>query len=137
MREIFDIVMSMYDTYNGTGMHMALFFASLLYLIYQSMKKDAPKEEADKRYLFIGYTIVFFIICFFPLTAKIIMKLLGTGENVYWRMFWLLPMAVVIAYTAVQVLMQMETKVKRYVLLVLMLVVIAMTGTFGSIKFDG
>lgn len=129
MREIFDVVMSMYDTYNGTGMHMALFFACLLYLIYQSMSKHAQKEEADKRYLFIGYTGIFFVLCFFPLTAKIIMKLLGSGENVYWRMFWLLPTAIVIAYTAVQLLMQLETKGKRYILLGLMLVVIAMTGT--------
>ncbi len=138
MREIFDVVMSMYDTYNGTGMHMALFFASLLYLICQSMKKDAPKADADKRYLFIGYTMLFFIICFFPVTAKIIMKLLGSGENVYWRMFWLLPAVVVTGYVAVQMLMQMETKVKRYFLLGLMLVVIAMTGTFvyNDANFD-
>ncbi|MBO5303762.1 MAG: MBL fold metallo-hydrolase [Lachnospiraceae bacterium] len=133
MREIFELVMSMYDTYNGTGMHMALFFACIIYLVGFSMQKKKTEEsaaEADKRFLFIGYTLLFFIICFFPLTAKVIMKLLGNGGNVYWRMFWLLPTAIVTAYTAVQILMQMETKVKRYALLALMLVVIAMTGTF-------
>lgn len=121
MKEIFDIVISMYDTYNGTGMHMALFFACLLYLVMQ-------KKGKDKQYLFLGYTLLFFMICFFPLTAKVIIACIG--QNVYWRMFWLLPMTIVIAYTAVQILMQAETKPKRYALLAFMFVIIAMTGTF-------
>ncbi|MBO5372524.1 MAG: MBL fold metallo-hydrolase [Lachnospiraceae bacterium] len=121
MRETFDFVISMYDTYNGTGMHMALFFACLIYLIVQ-------KKEKDKRYLFLGYTLLFFILCFFPITAKVILSCVG--QEVYWRMFWLLPMTVVIAYTAVQILMQMETKGKRYGMLGLLLVMIVMTGTF-------
>lgn len=111
----------MYDSYNGTGMQMALFFACLIYLMVQ-------KREKEKRDLFVGYALLFFILCFFPVTAKIIMKVC-IGEEVYWRMFWLLPTAAVIAYTGVQILMQMENKAKRYVLLVVMFVVIAMTGT--------
>ena len=35
----------MYDSYNGTGMQMALFFASLIYLIVY-------KKDKDKKYLF-------------------------------------------------------------------------------------
>ena len=45
MKEIIQIVMSMYDSYNGTGMQMALFFASLIYLIVY-------KKDKDKKYLF-------------------------------------------------------------------------------------
>lgn len=123
----------MYDTYNGTGMHMALFFACILYLVLQ-------KKEKEKRYLFVGYTLLFMVVCCLPFTAKILMNLLGAeeGENVYWRIFWLVPMTIVIAYTAVQILMQMETKVKRYALLVGMLVIIALTGTnvYNSTIFD-
>ncbi len=121
MREVLTIVKSMYDSYNGTGMQFALFFACILYLLVQ-------KKEKEKRYLFAGYTLLFFIICFFPVTAKIIMKVC-IGEEVYWRMFWLLPTSVVTAYTAAAVIMQMEKKVQRYLLLFVMLVIIVLTGT--------
>lgn len=121
VREVLTIVKSMYDSYNGTGMQFALFFACILYLLVQ-------KKEKEKRYLFAGYTLLFFIICFFPVTAKIIMKVC-IGEEVYWRMFWLLPTSVVTAYTAAAVIMQMEKKVQRYLLLFVMLVIIVLTGT--------
>ncbi len=121
MREVFGIVKSMYDSYNGTGMHMALFFACILYLLLQ-------KKEKEGRFLFLGYTLLFFIICFFPLTAKIIMKFC-IGEGVYWRMFWLLPTSIVIAYTAVLILMEAEKKGRRLLLFLFMAVMIAMTGT--------
>lgn len=120
MRETLHVVKSMYDSYNGTGMQMALFFACLVYLLVQ-------KKEKDKRYLFVGYTLLFFVIVFFPVTAKLIMDCIG-GE-VYWRMFWLLPTAAVTAYTAVQVLVQAEGKVKRYLLLAVMLLITVLTGT--------
>lgn len=120
MKEILQYVKSMYDNYNGTGMHMGLFFASILYLLVQK------KEE--KRYLFLGYTLLFFIICFCPLTAKIIMDYC-IGKGVYWRMFWLLPTSAVIAYTAVQVISRAEKRSRRYFLLLVMLAVIMMTGT--------
>lgn len=116
--ETFQHVMSMYDSYNGGGMQMALFLACVLYLAAQ---------KKDTKYLFAGYTLLFFAVCFFPLTAKVIIKCIGA--NVYWRLFWLLPMAVVTAYTAVLVLMQADGKAKRYALLAAMLAVIAMTGT--------
>lgn len=120
MKETFRAVMSMYDSYNGTGMQMALFFACLVYLLVQ-------KKEKKKRYLFAGYTLLFFILCFCPVTAKLIMECIG-GE-VYWRMFWLLPAAAGTGYTAARVLMQAEGKAKRYLLLTVMLAVIVLTGT--------
>lgn len=121
MKETLDIVMSMYDSYNGTGMQIALFFACLLYLFLQ-------KKESEKKFLFLGYSILFFAICFFPVTAKIIMKAC-IGQAVYWRMFWLLPSAIVTSYTAVLVIMRSDGKAKRYLLLFSMLLIIVMTGT--------
>jgi len=112
----------MYAEYNGSGMHMALFFACILYLIMQ-------KKEKDKSFLFVGYTLLFFIICYFPVTARIIIKLLGEEENVYWRIFWLLPMVIVMAYTGTNILMECSTKVKRVLLLAVMIAMIALCGT--------
>lgn len=126
MRDILDVVMSMYKDYNGSGMQMALFFACLIYLLVQ-------KKDKEKRYLFLGYPLLFFVICFCPLTAKVIMDFC-IGETVYWRMFWLLPTVVITAYTAVQVIMQAEEKKKRYLLLMAMLLAVGMT---GSVVYNG
>lgn len=126
MREILNVVMSMYKDYNGSGMQMALFFACLIYLIVQ-------KKDKEQRYLFLGYTLLFFVICFCPVTAKAIMEVC-IGETVYWRMFWLLPSVIVTAYTAVQVIMQTEGKRKRHLLLFVMLLVVGMT---GSVVYNG
>lgn len=130
MRELLVFVKSAYDDYNGTGMQMALFFSAILYLIVEKKEK-----EADKRYLFLGYTLLLFFILFFPVTAKIITRYC-IGEGVYWRMFWLLPTSVIISYVAVQVLMRVEKKTGRYLLLAFMAAMISMTGTIvynGSI----
>ena len=121
MRETLHVVKSMYDSYNGTGMQFALCFACLIYLMIQ-------KKDKEKRFLFLGYALLFFIICFFPVTAKIIMKVC-IGKEVYWRMFWLLPSAVIIAYTAVVLIIQLDGKIRRHLMLFLMLVVVGMTGT--------
>lgn len=120
MRETLAIVKSMYDTYNGTGMQMALFFACLIYLCVR-------KPEREKRHLFVGYALLFFLICFFPVTARLIMA--GIGQEVYWRMFWLLPVTAVTAYTGVQILMQMEGKGKRLMMLGALFLVIVLTGS--------
>ncbi len=121
MRETLHVVKSMYDSYNGTGMQFALCFACLIYLMIQ-------KKDKEKRFLFLGYALLFFIICFFPVTAKFIMKVC-IGKEVYWRMFWLLPSAVIIAYTAVVLIIQLDGKIRRHLMLFLMLVVVGMTGT--------
>lgn len=130
MREILKTVLSMYRDYNGTGMQMGLFFACLAYLAVQ-------KKEKVKCRLFLGYTLLFFIICFCPVTAKIIMEVC-IGEGVYWRMFWLLPSVIVTAYTAVLILMQMGGKGKRYLFLFVMFLMIALTGTnvYNGAVFD-
>lgn len=121
MTEILNFVNTKYNEYNGTGMQMALFFAAILYLILK-------KKEKDKSYLFVGYTLLFFLITFFPITAKIIMKYC-IGEGVYWRMFWLLPTAVITGYAAVDVIMSVTEKAKRYLLLAAMLGIVVLTGT--------
>lgn len=120
MKATLENVMSMYDSYNGTGMHLALFFASLLYLYVQ-------KKDEKKRFLFLGYSLLFFILFFFPVTAKLVTACIG--EEVYWRMLWLLPSAIVTAYVAVCVIMRTEGKAGRLFLLSVMCLIVALTGT--------
>lgn len=121
MRQAFETAYSMYMNYNGFGMHMALFFASLIFLLIQ-------KKDKEKKFLFVGYALLFFIICFFPLTAKIIMEYC-VGADVYWRMFWLLPTAVVTAYAGVLAISQVGSRLWRYLTLGVLLAVVVLSGT--------
>lgn len=120
----------MYMNYNGFGMQMALYFAALLFIVFQ-------KKEVDKKVFFVGYAALFFLISFFPLSAKIIMEYC-IGAEVYWRMFWLLPTAVVTAYVGVTLISMMKLRSWKYLVLGSLLVTIMLTGTnvYNGTIFD-
>ena len=55
------------------------------------------KEKDDMRRLLLGVLpLLFLFIYWCPLTGMLFMKLLG--ENVYWRILWLILIAVLIPY---------------------------------------
>lgn len=122
MLEIIKTAIQQYYEFNGTGLHIALFLFSILYLI-------VAKDEKDNRKLFVGYTVVFAAIYLCPITAKIIMKYC-IGELVYWRMFWLLPMIIVLAYVLAKWQGKAETRIQSIGFLAAAVAVIAITGSF-------
>ena len=75
-----------FQSYAGTGFYHVLYLICLIWIL-----RD-PRIDKKWKYLFTGYTILFLILYYFPVTAKIIAALIG--ENVYWRMFWILPVPV-------------------------------------------
>lgn len=81
--------------YIGDGWHYLLFLAVLIYMILN-------RKEKDNRKWLAGYSIMFGAVYICPLTARIIMKYC-VGDLVYWRMFWLLPSSVIIAYGAAKI----------------------------------
>lgn len=125
-----EFLMAIYHTavgffweYNGNGLHIALFFAALLYLI------AAKKEEEDKtKKLIVGYTVLFALIYLCPVTAYIIMKYC-IGTSVYWRMFWLLPFNITISYVFVKWLFQTNGKKQFAVFIVAAVAVIVLCGS--------
>ncbi len=75
--------------YTAEGLHLVLLAVALLYIILY-------EKEKMRRVLFAGYALLFFLLYFCPLTVWGMGKLIGT--LVYWRMLWLLPAPVIIAY---------------------------------------
>lgn len=92
MKEALELAVQWYRSFNGTGYYHVLYLISLLWLI-----RDRRIDRKWK-YLFVGYTLLFFVLYYFPVTAKIILTLIGT--DVYWRMFWILPVAALPAMVA-------------------------------------
>lgn len=122
MLEIFRITIERYQMYVAGSMHIALLLGALIYIA-------CSREEKDNRRLFVGYAAFFGIIYFCPITAKIMMDYC-IGRDVYWRMFWLLPMPLILSYTAVRAFLAQDGKLCRGVMLVALVLIITVTGSF-------
>ena len=93
------------EMYNGTGWHLLLFGLAILYLC-------ACRRKKENKRLLLGYSVVFFLIYFCPVTAKIIMDYC-TGESVYWRMLWLLPIPLIVAYACTMLVSSFRRRLPR------------------------
>ena len=124
MRTILEVAWNTYLGFKGGGMHLGLYFAAVLFLVILS-KTDNEKKNS---YLLSGYSILFWGIFFFPLTAKIIVEYC-IDSSVYWRMFWILPFPLIIAYAFAVALKQLPSGWKRGVLVFFMVSIIMVTGS--------
>lgn len=93
IKEQWDMAVYWLLQYNDEGLHFILMFAALLYIVLS-------RKEKTHRKLFAGYFVIFTIVYFCPLTSYAITRAIGT--LVYWRVLWLLPMPVIIAFAMVK-----------------------------------
>ena len=121
MTEIFQTMLGMFQQYVGDSWHYALFALALLYLLFS-------REEKKTRGLFWGYVLAFAFVYLCPLTAKVIMDYC-IGESVYWRMLWLLPIPLVLAYVCTKVCFHFKNMILRSVAVILLAACIVVTGT--------
>lgn len=105
--------------YMGNVLSAAPLAASLLYILCRE------KEKTIRR-IFLGYTAVFAIAYFCPLTVWIVSWFVG--ETVYWRMFWLLPSPIIIAYAASKAWESAQKTWKKALLLLLAAAAICLCG---------
>ena len=116
----FQIAIERAGWYIASGWHYLLFAAALLFLI---LKRD---DKENRKWL-VGYTLLFAAVYICPLTARIIMKYC-IGGFVYWRMFWILPTSVIVAYVAVSVCTAGKKKTIQAVCASLLMTLIIVTG---------
>ena len=122
MLEYFKVALQKYNEFQGGGAQMAIFWFSALMLL------ALPKFRGSKIIEnLLKYTFLFMLVFVCPVSAGIIMKFC-IGESVYWRMLWLLPEVIFIAYFFTKLVME-RTGIKRWVLLALCVVFVASTGT--------
>jgi len=96
-------MIEIFQKYMGTGLIVVLFLAALIYLLINEKRKSM-------RILFVYAPIVILLIYFNPLFFRFFYGVVG--EEIYFRICWLLPIAMVIAYTVVSVCEKM-TGLKR------------------------
>ncbi len=84
----------LFSKYAGAGFIMAWFVICAVYLFVQ-------EKDKGKRVLFLYVPIILVLLFFNPLFIRIIYGVIG--EEIYYRILWLLPVAIVIAYTIVKI----------------------------------
>lgn len=84
-----------FKNYMGASFVVGLFLVSLILLLWL---------EKDKRCraLFVYTPLSLLLLFFFPIFRKIFVRLMGGEGDTYYRMLWLIPMGVIIAYAGVK-----------------------------------
>lgn len=105
--------------YMGSGLMILWFVIALVYLFFKEEKKM-------NRVLFIYVPALTLLLFFNPLFTKIYFR--AVGGNIYFRICWILPVTVVIAY-AVLVIYQAIQEKKRKPFLAIVFCLIGVSGT--------
>ena len=85
------VLLEMISKYQISGMYFFLFLLSLAILFFM-------KKEKENRNFLISTSLIALFVVYNPVLAWILIHYF-LGEDVYWRMFWILPMVFTIAYT--------------------------------------
>ena len=85
-------VLTLFQEYMGTGLIVGWFLIALIYLLIKEKRKHI-------RILFVYVPTILLLLFFNPLFAKVLYAFVG--DEIYYRILWLIPITVVIAYAAV------------------------------------
>ena len=106
--------------YWGGCLFPAFFLAGILFGIFNRKEKEGR--------VFVAYTLILFLTVYNPLLVKYVIPKLNF-EAVYYRFFWLLPVAAGLAYYCVRLVLAVSNKVLKGILVILMVLVLVCTGT--------
>ena len=112
-------VVELFRSYMGTGLVVAWFLVCMVYLFFR-------EKDKGKRILFLYAPLVLFLLFFNPLFMKILYGFIGT--EIYYRILWLIPVSLVIAYTVVKICMDLRGR-KQAVFLTFAVIMILFSGS--------
>ena len=113
-------VITLFREYMGTGLIVGWFLLALVYLMLKEKRKNI-------RIVFVYVPLVLLLLYFNPLVAEIIYGL--AGNEIYYRILWLLPITVVIAYSVIHLYGQLKGKI-RIVFAAICAVLCMISGSF-------
>lgn len=115
---MWNMAVELFRNYMGTGLILVWFLICVIYLFVQ-------EKDRGKRVLFLYMPIVLFLLFFNPLFIRIIYGIIG--EEIYYRILWLLPVTIAIAYTVVKIYTQLKGK-KAYAFLAVSALILMVSG---------
>ena len=113
-------VLNLFREYTGTGLIVLWFLIAEIYLFLKETKKPV-------RIIFIYVPVILLLFFFNPLFVELVYQ--AVGQETYYRILWLLPMTVVIAFSVVHLYGQLQGK-KRIVFAVTAAVCVMVSGGF-------
>lgn len=121
IKNSFTQIFASYSQYAGMGMYMLLFFISLLYIYIHENRKA-------NRALLLYYPVIALLVIFNPVIADRIISVIE--KEVYWRMFWILPITIVIAFAATSVVLGMSYQSQKFIVLMAVTAILIMSGKY-------
>lgn len=112
--------LELFQEYMGTGLIVIWFLVSLIYLWIAEKRKHI-------RLLFIYVPVILLLIFFNPLFAGLVSGIAG-GE-IYYRLLWLMPMTLTLAFGAVHAMGRLEG-IKKAAFGVVLAVIIMISGSY-------
>ena len=112
--------MAMYKQVFGDGAYLTLFICALVYVFLDHNEKV--------RKVFLGHTLLFSMIYWCPISAYII-AVYCIGGGTYWRMFWMLPMTIVIAYVFTKLFDHAKNCMKKLLLFCVIMILLVDCGS--------
>lgn len=82
-----------FKNYAGGRYLMVLFLAALVFLLWK-------EKNRTRRAIFVYMPLSLLLLFFFPIFRKVFVRLMGAGDT-YYRVLWLIPMGIIIAYAAI------------------------------------
>ncbi len=118
MQDFFEIARTDFAAAFAGAWLFPLLLVSILWIFLK-------EKDKMKKLLLCGVPLLFLFVYWCPFTGILFMKLLG--QNVYWRLLWLILLAVVIPY-AVCILLKGLSDIQRQVAFVVLMGVLALAG---------
>ena len=116
-----------YDSFVGNGMYISVFLVSVLYVLNIVNKKDIKHEKTIKACL--GYYSIFaFVLVITPIFANLMIEV--NGEDVYWRVYWLLPIAITIPYMLTQYIFKNPKLIGKITIGIVAIFLIILSGKY-------
>lgn len=120
-KENIEIIKNTFLEFQGTGMYIALFLVSLLYIYLKE------KNKKVKNFL-VFYPLVVLLVTLNPIFNKLVGPIFK--ESTYWRVYWLIPLGVEIAYAAVLLINEQDERIKKIVATISVIAIIMVSGKY-------
>lgn len=118
-QENIEIIKNTFLEYKGTGMYIALFFVSMLYIL---LKEENKRNKA----FFVYFPIFTLFITLNPIFNKLVGSIFTSG--VYWRVYWIIPLGITIAYGAVKFISNEKEMNKKIIATIGVVLIIIISG---------
>ncbi len=121
-------VINIIKNYFGTGYYWILYIISIFII--------AIKGNKRARKYFLLVPIIYSLTIYNPLFTNIVIKYF-TGSEVFWRLFWLLPVEFSIVYSFVLIITLMSKKIYKLLVLIVEIALLVIMGKFAYSEENG